>query len=288
MTINLTIIGGDKLRDSILPIISSRSGFTIKGEPIDCTEFDQIQVVILVVKDVEDAFKRIHFLRIDRKYHGLILILSFFTKSWAIKQEWGEALNTLGCYYLQLPFLLSNFIDLISISIQLSDNDLQIIKSKLGARTIIQRIGLVKHEYDNNFGLILLTMREIEKLSYSKKLNDIHLQKLAKAFKLLKNQLTPTLLQKFKLDIETLSNEIYKWEEGRNLVMVSRVFDEWFEFCKRVEVNLIDEEKLGDKIHEIKNELFIQNRYIFSSIKEIFDLMAKVRKEAQKVLVYDK
>jgi len=281
MFIKVAVLGNNFIRHTVEKIAHDKGFISLFFKILEemTSEIADVQVIIVSLCDEEifTVFKNIQFLRTRLRYRGPLIILSFFTKEWIVKQEWGEFVNTPGCFYLQMPFLVHNLVNLLTNTINLSDEAMLYTSKRLGARHITRKVGFIKHYCDNEFALALAHMRELEKLSYFK---DPNLKQVLREFAFLKNVLTEDKFKEMQYSLEELAKDVSEWDitDIDLVVLTSNECKEnissWFQFCQRT-LNSIELDKY---------ELFERAKLVRDSLGKIFLSLKNLKRKAEETI----
>lgn len=248
------------------------------------SKLSQTDTVILDFwgKDCDSLWKNLQKLRVELDFCGTVIIVSFVPKELLLKQKHSEIIKTLGCFYLQMPFLIGDLFQLLENKVTLSDEEMLYIKRKIGAYYAFHSSSTLIHDYDNKFCLALAHLYQLEKFSSYKTFSEFELKQAVDAFNKIKMYLTREKLQGFHKEFPNLHEEINKWNgvEIFNIQALQQywaVIDAWVSFSDSLN---------SDKIELHLSNMFKQVKPVQTAIGEISAVLAKVQKQAKEVLGY--
>jgi len=249
------------------PVLPSQSSLT------------ELSVVILSTsaQDVERVLDSINILRSERMYLGTIVVISFMPRKWFLTQEDGVLINTKGCDYIQLPFLVEDFSQLISRRVRLSHEELSDVRRLLRASRFIKNAGYIGHKYKNKFARALAHLREVEKLSYY---NPPQVELVADEVETLKGSLTREKVHELHAAVTHLLESASGCLEGsisRSLLLADdywMAFEPWFDLVEEGN-GVIESDLVG---------VFTQAKRVQLAIREILKLIASLKDDAQQVV----
>jgi hypothetical protein len=285
MVTGMAVIGDAPLQNLIAQIAQSRGVSCVcyhpSERPGDELTKAQMIVLILLSKNSGNILESLRALRLDVGFRGIVVVLSFIPLGWIAKQQGGEALRTPGCFYLPLPFLVEEFIQLATRRVELSDAEMSQVRRKLGARQVDQEASKIRHDYDGKFSMVLAHLREIEKLSY---FSNPDLRRVEREIHGITIHLTREKIEGFQTDVGKLLEAAAKWrgnEKSHDLISLDghwAVLDDWFEL----------NETLGSDIEPSLSELFKRAQQTQTAIRAILAAVTSLKEEAQKEISYAK
>lgn len=171
----------------------------------------KVVVLGLIDRAAAETFDSIRALRLAAGFGGLIVVLAFPEWEALTNRPGGEALNTPGCVYLQLPFLIDEFVRLAAYQLDLSQEEWSSVRRTLGAERIAKDASTLRHDYENKFSLALAHLRELEKLSYFAGPDPARVERLVQGVGL---HLTHAKVARFREDVTALLDASGRWRGG--------------------------------------------------------------------------
>lgn len=247
IAINSSLIYQASLPDSIVRIAENQGFNVVFFSKLSDIKFDQIQVVISGrLGDLDDkSFDNLIRIRLDLDFRGTVLVLSFSPRKRIIRQEETGILNTQGCFYLQLPFRVEDFVQEVMRPDNFSDKEMKQVVEKLGIIQVSRLAREIGHNHVNALSLALAHFNKIEKLSYYK---SPALKEIIENTQAIHFYLTGKKIENFRKAVVSFIKSLEKWQpdeyEKLSLPLDShwKTIGEWFDFSEsltfKIEFNL--------------------------------------------------
>lgn len=161
--------------------------------------------------DGSKTLRAVISLRLEHDFRGAIFVLSFTPRELVAGREWGEAIETAGCFYVRLPALAEELRDLLHRGVVLTDEEMSGVRKRLDARRIFRAASGVRHDYENKLSMALTHLRSLEKLSH---FDEPDAGRLAREAAGLRESLSREKAEAFRSEVTALMAEAAEWRGG--------------------------------------------------------------------------
>jgi hypothetical protein len=176
--------------------------------------------------DGSKALRAVRALRLEHNFRGAIYVLSFTPRERVVGWEWGEAIETAGCFYVRLPALAEELRDLLRGGVVLTDEEMSGVRKRLDARRIFRAASGVRHDYENKLSMALTHLRSLEKLSH---FDEPDTGRLAREAAGLRESLSREKAEAFRSEVTALMAKAAEWRGGAPLRGPALLEAEWGE-----------------------------------------------------------
>lgn len=278
----VAVVGDEAVRQFMTQLVQA-AGLSCTYSParyltaVPPGRLDRVRMVCLCSPDGSKTLRAVQIIRLQHDFRGTILILSFTPRSWVVGQEGGEAIETAGCFYLQLPALKDDLRALVRQHVSLTAEEMARIRKQLTARRILQAASSLRHDYENRLSLALTHLRSVEKLSH---FTHPDVQRVAKEAMRLKEHLSREKVETFRSAVTALLTDAAEWK-GEGARGISPPLEtEWNEVEAWLQLSIVPVGEGGDEMSEI----FARAKRLEAALRNILAAVLNLKEEARRVI----